>query len=81
MPQRDLQAAWLDGDDYHPDVLRAFDENGLLAYQDFVETVNRLMPLYWIRVAGGSLYTLWDEDGKQFLVSLGLVVARGREVP
>jgi thiosulfate reductase cytochrome b subunit len=28
VPQRDLQAAWMDGDDYHPDVLSAFDENG-----------------------------------------------------
>jgi len=25
---RDLQAAWLDGDDYHPAVLSTFDENG-----------------------------------------------------
>jgi cytochrome c oxidase cbb3-type subunit I/II len=35
---------------------RAFDANGLLVYQDFVETVNRLMPLYWLRVAGGAIY-------------------------
>jgi thiosulfate reductase cytochrome b subunit len=28
IPQRDLEAAWLDGDIYHPEVLAAFDENG-----------------------------------------------------
>ncbi|MGD8806026.1 MAG: cytochrome b/b6 domain-containing protein, partial [Chloroflexota bacterium] len=28
VPQRDLEAAWLDGDDYHPEVLNAFDANG-----------------------------------------------------
>ncbi len=35
---------------------RAFDETGRLQYPDFVETVMRLMPMYWVRVAGGSLY-------------------------
>jgi cytochrome c oxidase cbb3-type subunit I/II len=35
---------------------RAFDETGRLAYPDFVETVARLIPMYWVRVAGGSLY-------------------------
>jgi len=35
---------------------RAFDETGRLTYPDFVETVLRLMPMYWVRVAGGSLY-------------------------
>jgi len=34
---------------------RAIDGNGVLVY-DFVETVTRLMPFYWIRVLGGSLY-------------------------
>lgn len=28
VPLRDLQAAWLDGDTYHPDVLAAFDADG-----------------------------------------------------
>lgn len=28
VPYRDLQAAWFDGDDYHADVLAAFDANG-----------------------------------------------------
>jgi len=37
---------------------RAFDETGRLQYPDFVETVVRLLPMYWLRVVGGSLYVL-----------------------
>ncbi len=37
---------------------RAFDETGRLQYPDFVETVLRLLPMYWLRVIGGSLYIL-----------------------
>jgi cytochrome c oxidase cbb3-type subunit I/II len=37
---------------------RAFDETGRLAYPDFVETVMKLLPMYWVRVAGGSLYLI-----------------------
>jgi cytochrome c oxidase cbb3-type subunit I/II len=35
---------------------RAFDETGRLAYPDFIETVLKLMPMYWMRAVGGSLY-------------------------
>jgi cytochrome c oxidase cbb3-type subunit I/II len=35
---------------------RAFDETGRLTYPDFVETVARLVPMYWVRVIGGTLY-------------------------
>ena len=35
---------------------RAFDETGRLAYPDFIETVLKLVPMYWMRVVGGSLY-------------------------
>ena len=35
---------------------RAFDETGRLQYPDFVETVTRLMPMYYIRIVGGVLY-------------------------
>jgi cytochrome c oxidase cbb3-type subunit I/II len=35
---------------------RAFDETGRLAYPDFVETTLRLIPMYWVRVLGGTLY-------------------------
>ncbi|MCA9664607.1 MAG: cytochrome-c oxidase, cbb3-type subunit I [Myxococcales bacterium] len=37
---------------------RAFDETGRLAYPDFVETVTKLMPMYWVRAVGGSMYIL-----------------------
>ncbi len=35
---------------------RAFDESGRLAYPDFIETVIVLLPLYWIRALGGTLF-------------------------
>jgi cytochrome c oxidase cbb3-type subunit I/II len=35
---------------------RAFDSTGRLAYPDFVETVVRILPMYWVRVLGGSLF-------------------------
>ncbi len=35
---------------------RAFDETGRLQYPDFVETVLKLMPMYWMRVVGGTFY-------------------------
>ena len=35
---------------------RAFDQDGMLQYPDFIETVNVLVPFYWIRVVGGTLY-------------------------
>jgi len=34
----------------------AFDGEGNLLYPDFVETTTRLMPFYWARVLGGTLY-------------------------
>ena len=35
---------------------RAFDQAGNLAYPDFVETVNAIIPMWWTRVGGGALY-------------------------
>ncbi len=35
---------------------RAFDETGKLMYPDFMETVIQIVPMYWVRVVGGSLY-------------------------
>ncbi len=35
---------------------RAFTAEGILQYPDFLETVTRLVPMYWIRVGGGTLY-------------------------
>ncbi len=35
---------------------RAFDETGRLAYPNFVETVMQLMPMYWVRLVGGTMF-------------------------
>jgi cytochrome c oxidase cbb3-type subunit I/II len=35
---------------------RAFDSTGRLAYPDFIETVVKLMPMYWMRALGGTMY-------------------------
>jgi len=35
---------------------RAFDDQGSLVYKDFLETVTKLLPMYWVRVVGGTLY-------------------------
>jgi cytochrome c oxidase cbb3-type subunit I/II len=35
---------------------RALDESGRLVYPDFVETVTRIVPLYWVRAVGGTIY-------------------------
>jgi cytochrome c oxidase cbb3-type subunit I/II len=35
---------------------RAFDDTGRLMYPDFIETVVRILPMYWVRAVGGSMY-------------------------
>jgi cytochrome c oxidase cbb3-type subunit I/II len=35
---------------------RAFDEDGLLTYPNFLETVIELVPFYWARTLGGLMY-------------------------
>jgi cytochrome c oxidase cbb3-type subunit I/II len=35
---------------------RAFDATGRLQFPDFIETTMKLMPMYWMRVVGGTLY-------------------------
>ena len=35
---------------------RAIDGTGQLVYPDFVETVTRIVPLYWVRAFGGLLF-------------------------
>jgi cytochrome c oxidase cbb3-type subunit I/II len=37
-------------------MLRAIDGQGRLVYPDFVETVMRIVPLYWIRAIGGTMF-------------------------
>ena len=34
----------------------AFDDRGMLAFPEFIETLKRLMPFYWVRMIGGSMY-------------------------
>jgi cytochrome c oxidase cbb3-type subunit I/II len=37
---------------------RAFDAKGALAYPNFVETLNAIKPMYWARLAGGTMYLI-----------------------
>jgi cytochrome c oxidase cbb3-type subunit I/II len=37
---------------------RAMNDDGTLTYPDFLATVVRLIPFYWIRLAGGSMYLI-----------------------
>lgn len=37
---------------------RAVNDQGQLVYPDFVETVTRIVPLYWVRAIGGGLYII-----------------------
>src|SRR3954467_7072740 len=48
---------------------RAFDQTGRLAYPDFIETVVRLMPMYWVRVVGGLLFV-----SGMFMLLLNLIM-------
>ncbi len=35
---------------------RAFEPDGRLVYPDFIETVIRIVPMYWVRLIGGTLF-------------------------
>jgi len=35
---------------------KEFTADGMLAYPSFIETVTKLIPMYWMRAVGGSLY-------------------------
>jgi cytochrome c oxidase cbb3-type subunit I/II len=37
-------------------MLRAIDSTGRLQYPDFIETVTKIVPLYWVRALAGVLY-------------------------
>jgi len=37
---------------------KEFNPDGTLAYGNFLETVNEIIPMYWMRAIGGSLYIL-----------------------
>ncbi len=37
---------------------KQFNPDGTLTYGNFLETVNQIMPMYWMRAAGGSMYII-----------------------
>ncbi len=37
---------------------KEFTADGLLAYPNFMETLTRLMPFYWLRALGGAMYLI-----------------------
>jgi len=37
-------------------MLNAINDKGQLVYPDFIETVTRIIPLYWVRLLGGLLF-------------------------
>ncbi|MBL8963862.1 MAG: cytochrome-c oxidase, cbb3-type subunit I [Phycisphaeraceae bacterium] len=53
---------------------RAFDESGSLQFPDFVETVMALMPFYWLRIIGGTLFIA----GMALLIYNALMTWRNR---
>jgi len=53
---------------------RAMDETGHLSYPDFVETIQYIVPLWWLRVGGGLLYF----SGVVMLCINGLMTWLGR---
>ena len=59
---------------------RAFDSNGVLQY-DFLSTVTKLVPLYWIRTAGGALFLLGTVIGCLNLVLTWMARPAKYEVP
>ncbi|MFI4873268.1 MAG: cytochrome-c oxidase, cbb3-type subunit II, partial [Phycisphaerales bacterium JB061] len=60
---------------------RAFDESGQLMYPEFIETVTRLMPFYWIRAIGGTLFLLSACLGGYNLVMTWMARPKKYEVP
>ena len=60
---------------------RAFDESGQLMYPEFIETVTKLMPFYWIRAVGGTLFLLSACLGGYNLVMTWMARPKKYEVP
>jgi len=60
---------------------RAFDESGQLMYPEFIETVTRLIPFYWIRAVGGTLFLLSACLGGYNLVMTWKARPKKYEVP
>ncbi len=60
---------------------RAFDASGQLMYPDFIETVTKLMPFYWIRAVGGTLFLLSACLGAYNLVMTWMARPKAYDVP
>ena len=45
---------------------KQFNPDGTLAYGNFLETVNEIIPMYWMRAIGGSMFMIihfyWDQN-------------------
>jgi cytochrome c oxidase cbb3-type subunit I/II len=37
---------------------KQFNPDGTLTYGNFLETVTQIMPMYWMRAIGGTLYLI-----------------------
>lgn len=68
----------------------AINENGQLVYPDFVETVTRIVPLYWVRAFGGFLfivgffimvYNLWKTWQSASVLQNETAVVPARKLP
>ena len=58
---------------------RAFDKSGRLLYPDFVQTVVELMPMYWVRLIGGTMYFLGTAIGAYAIFKT--VLAAEKNIP
>lgn len=58
---------------------KAFDQSGRLMYPDFIETVVQLLPMYWIRLIGGSMYLIGTVIGAYSIFRT--VLAADRDIP
>ena len=56
---------------------KQFNPDGTLTYGNFLETVQEIVPMYWIRAIGGSLYIV---GAIVMLYNIVKTVKRGEEV-
>ncbi|RAV29057.1 cytochrome-c oxidase, cbb3-type subunit I [Sinomicrobium soli] len=56
---------------------KQFNPDGTLIYGNFLETVTQIMPMYWMRAIGGSLYLFGALVG---IYNIWVTIRRGQEV-
>jgi len=54
---------------------KEFDEGGFLEYKNFLETVVQILPMYWMRAIGGTLYVI---GALMMVVNLIKTIQRGK---